>query len=141
MKPQMDSGHTDLDLAKRIAGLAGPMFIAIAASLLLNRKAFLDLAVQMSQEMGLIFLSGILLFLAGIAIVRAHNVWSGGWPVIITMLGWLAIVGGLTRILFFRHAAAIAGSIVQKPGLILGAATVMLLLGVFLTLKGYRLLD
>jgi hypothetical protein len=43
----------------------------------------------------LIFLSGILLFVAGVAILRSHNVWTGGWPVVVTVLGWLALLDAL----------------------------------------------
>jgi hypothetical protein len=32
---------------------------------------------------------------AGLAIVRAHNGWKEGWPVLVTVLGWFAILGGL----------------------------------------------
>src|SRR5690242_14183385 len=33
-----------------------------------------------------------LLFVAGLAIVRVHNVWVGGWPVLVTVLGWVAVL-------------------------------------------------
>src|ERR1039458_1260312 len=45
------------------------------------------------------YLVGILLFVAGLAIVRAHNRWIRGWPVLVTLVGWAAIFGGLFRML------------------------------------------
>lgn len=42
-------------------------------------------------------LNGAILFVAGLAIVRAHNVWTWLWPVIITLVGWIALIGGLWR--------------------------------------------
>ena len=127
--------------ARDIAAYVGPLLIALAAALLLNRKVLPDLAQQLSHEYGLIFLSGALLFLGGLAIVRAHNVWSGGWRVIVTVLGWLGVVGGLMRILYFRHLAQLSGTVAAMPSVILFSALAMLFLGAFLTLKGYRLLD
>ena len=35
---------------------------------------------------------------AGLALVLTHNVWRADWPVIITILGWLAAIGGAVRI-------------------------------------------
>ena len=35
---------------------------------------------------------------AGLAIVLTHNVWVANWPVLITVLGWLAAIGGAVRI-------------------------------------------
>jgi hypothetical protein len=67
--------------SKTIAGLIGPTLVAIAASMLLNIGSFPALAEQVSRDPALIFVSGILLFVAGLAIVRVHNRWTNGWPV------------------------------------------------------------
>jgi hypothetical protein len=124
-----------------IAALIGPLFCAMAVSLLLNRSLVPVMAQQIGHDYGLIFLSGALLLVAGLAIVRAHNVWSGGWPVLITAIGWFAIVGGLARILFFRQLADIASSVVSAPVLVPLVAGGLLAIGAFLTLKGYRPTD
>ena len=57
----------------------------------------------------LIYLSGVLSLLAGLAIVIAHNRWSGGWPVIITVLGWLMVIGGVIRIVVPQVVQTVAG--------------------------------
>src|SRR5436190_20376502 len=73
--------------SKTIAGLIGPTLVAIAAGMLLNIGSFPELAEQVSRDSALIFVSGILLFVAGLAIVRAHNRWTKEWPVLVP---WLA---------------------------------------------------
>ena len=110
----------------------GPTLIAIAAAILLNFASFPELAEQISRDPGVIFLSGILLFVAGLAIARAHNVWAGGWPVLVTVLGWLAILSGLVRMLFPIRLAAIAVAVAQRPGEIIAGALVLLVVGAFL---------
>jgi hypothetical protein len=35
-----------------------------------------------------VYLSGVLMFVAGLAIVRAHNHWAKDWTVLITLTGW-----------------------------------------------------
>ena len=122
---------------KMIAGLIGPTLIAIAAGMLLNLGSFPALAEQISRDPGLIFVSGILLFVAGLAILRAHNIWAGGWPVLVTVLGWLAILGGLLRMLFPTRLAAIAATVGENTGGIIAGAVVLLVLGAFLSFKGY----
>ncbi len=123
--------------SKTIAGLIGPTLVAIAAAMLLNLGSFPAMAEQVSREPALIFLSGILLFVAGLAIVRAHNVWTGGWPVLVTVLGWLAIVGGVVRLFLPIQGAALAASFGQRTGVIVVAAVVFLVAGAFLSWKGY----
>ncbi|SDH07615.1 hypothetical protein SAMN05216338_100564 [Bradyrhizobium sp. Rc2d] len=66
--------------SKTIAGLIGPTLVAIAAGMLLNIGSFPELAEQVSRDPALIFVSGILLFVVGLAIVRAHNRWTKEWP-------------------------------------------------------------
>ena len=62
--------------SKTIAGLIGPTLVAIAAGMLLNIGSFPELAEQVSRDPALIFVSGILLFVAGLAIVRVHDRWT-----------------------------------------------------------------
>ncbi len=119
--------------SKLIAALTGPLLVTMGASAILNQDMFPKLA----QETGLIFLTGILLLLAGLAIVRVHNIWSGGWPVVITVLGWLAVAGGVARMLFPQMAATIIDAVGPSTTLIVIPGVVMIGLGLFLSLKGY----
>jgi len=84
-------------------------------------------------------MSGILSFVAGLAIVRAHNIWAGGWPVLVTVFGWLILLGGLAQMLFPTQIAAIAAGVGRSTGLIVAAAIVLLVLGAILSFKDYSL--
>jgi hypothetical protein len=119
--------------SKLIAGLVGPVLAAIGIAMLVNHNRFPAMIGQLAQDQALIFLSGILSLLGGLAIVRVHNVWTGGWRVILTVLGWLAIVGGLVRMWFPHMAAPIAESFAGNPNALLIGGVIVLLLGAFLT--------
>jgi hypothetical protein len=123
--------------SKTIAGLIGPTLVAIAIAMLLNLGSFPAMMEQVAREPALIFLSGILLFVAGLAILRIHNVWSGGWPVLVTVLGGFALLSGLGRMFFPIRLASLAAEIGQSRGLIAGGAVVLMLLGGFLSFKAY----
>lgn len=123
-------------MSKTIAGLMGPTLLAIGIASLLNLGSFPVMAEQISHDIALIFVSGVLLFVAGLAIVRAHNVWTG-WPVLVTVLGWLAIIGGLIRLFFPARLAAIAANMGQHRAFVIVAAIILLLLGGFLSFKAY----
>jgi hypothetical protein len=126
-----------MSTSKMIAGLMGPTLVAVAVSLLLNIGSFPELAQQISRDPALILLSGILLFVAGLTIVRVHNIWAGGWPVLVTAMGWLILLGGLARMLFPSQIASIAAGIGRSTGLIIAVAVVLLALGTLLSFKGY----
>jgi len=123
--------------SKTIAGLIGPTIVAGAAAVLLNFGAWPALATQAFRDPALVFESGVLLFVAGLAIVRAHNCWAGGWPLLVTVLGWFALLGGLSRILFPTRLADIAIPAVQSTGVLATVAVVLLVVGAFLSVKGY----
>jgi uncharacterized membrane protein HdeD (DUF308 family) len=56
-----------------------------------------------------VYLSGVLMFVAGLAVVRAHNAWVRDWTVLITLCGWFFLVLGLVRMFAasqYRQATA-----------------------------------
>ncbi|MBO0763818.1 MAG: hypothetical protein J2P50_04410 [Hyphomicrobiaceae bacterium] len=123
--------------SKQIAGLVGPLLVAIGIAMLLNRNIIPSMIGEVAHNYALIFLSGLLTLLAGLAIVRVHNVWTSGWPVIVTVVGWLAVVSGLVRMWLPQGVAPIAeafsGSV---AGLVIGGL-VLLVAGAFLSYKAY----
>jgi hypothetical protein len=112
-----------LATSKTIAGLIGPTLVTIAVGILLNLGSFPAIAEQVSRDPALILVSGILLFVARLAIVRAHNLWSSGCSAR-DATGWLAVLGGLVRIFFPTRLAALAAGLGQSTGLIVTAASI-----------------
>jgi hypothetical protein len=123
--------------SKTIAGLIGPTLIALAAATLINLGSISTLVESVSHDPALVMVSGVLSFVAGLAVVRVHNHWAGDWAVLVTILGWLLLVGGLVRLLFPIWLAGMAANFAQSTGLIAGEALVFLVIGAFLSYKTY----
>ena len=126
-----------MDRSRYIAGLAGPLLALIGLSMLVNPELAPALADQLSRDYGLIVVSGGLLLVAGLAIIRAHSIWTG-WPALVTALGWLALIGGIVRILMPIRLASWAPSIVQSTGVVAASGILLLAIGLFLTAMAYR---
>src|SRR6476646_9005433 len=76
--------------------------------------------------------------LAGLAIVNTHNLWVSDWRVIITILGWLAIVRGALSLLFPNKMYGVGGTILaNRSGPMIGAV-IILVLGGILSWMVYR---
>jgi hypothetical protein len=121
-----------------IAGLIGPVLIAISVSEAVNLR-FLTAELG-PHSVHVVYLNGTLLFVAGLSIVRVHNSWTTSWPVLVTLTGWLSLLFGLIR-MFAPIAGAEFGLDVQRPdqslGAIYGMLIVLLVIGIVLTVKGY----
>src|ERR1700694_1429184 len=98
-----------------LAKLIGPLFFFIGVSLLVNQEAFRLMADQLLRNFALIYISGTITLVAGLAIVNLHNLWVGDWRLAITILGWLAVIGGIVRIVVPQHAAALGAAELTRP--------------------------
>jgi hypothetical protein len=112
--------------SKNIAGLIGPTLMALALSEALN------LHIWATNIAPVTYLNGTLLFIAGLSIIRAHNVWTHGWPVAVTLTGWVVILLGL-----FRMLAPQAQQLTENDAAYVMFA-VLFAFGVFLTIKAYN---
>lgn len=127
-----------MSTSKTIAALLGPTLVATAVMVLANLQAMPTLIKQMSKTPMFIVLSGYAAFVPGLAIVYFHNRWSGGWPVLITLFGWLSLVIGLIRMVFpVQLAGIMAKAAPTLPGVLPVIGVVFLLIGGFLSLKAY----
>ena len=79
--------------SRRIAGLVGPTIMAMIAAEFPSVQPDLYAA----QIPPVVYLSGVLMFAGGLAIVRSHNLWVRDWTVLITLSGWLGVGLGLFR--------------------------------------------
>ena len=55
----------------------------------------------------LIYFSGLLSLSRGIAMLNVHRAWTSDWRVIITILGWLLVIGGIIRIVLPQTTAVL----------------------------------
>jgi hypothetical protein len=120
-----------------IARLVGPLLLVVGLGVLLNAAAFKRLADEFLRSYALIYLSGLLTMVAGLSVVLTHNVWTSDWRVIITVLGWLAIIGGAARIVMPQRIEAFGRRMLKHPQGLTIAAVVYLALGALLSFFGY----
>lgn len=120
-----------------IARLVGPVLSAIGIGMLVNRDIYRQMAGQFLAGYPYIYFSGILALVAGLYILNVHNVWTRDWRCLITAIGWFITCVGVFRLLAPQFTVFIAGTIVATSGFFIGAGTVLLALGGFITFKGY----
>ncbi len=121
-----------------LAKLIGPVFLAVGIGLLMNAVVYRKLAEEFLGSAALIYLSGLLTMTAGMALILNHNVWAADWRVLITILGWLAAIGGAARIIAPQGTQKIGRRIVASPMALTIACVIWLAIGAVLCFFGYR---
>jgi len=121
-----------------LARLIGPVMALVGISLLMNEMAFRKMAMEFLRSPALIFFSGMILMSAGLAVVLSHNVWVLNWPLIITLLGWIAVVSGALRVFAPDRALKIGKKAIASKEIITVAAAFWLVIGAVLCYFGFR---
>jgi drug/metabolite transporter (DMT)-like permease len=121
-----------------IARLIGPVFAIIGAGILVNPSFYLNVAVEAVQVPSLLYLYGVLLLTAGVAMLNFYREWTRDWRVIVTILGWLFMIGGLVRVLVpgMVQRLALVMPITSLALTLIGA--LVLVVGIYLTFEAYR---
>lgn len=89
-----------MELSIFIAKIIAVVYLSVGVGMLLNGKYFKKMMNDMMGSPGQIYLGGLMALIAGFLIVTYHNIWVKDWTVIITVLGWMALVKGVTLLAF-----------------------------------------
>jgi len=117
--------------SKRIAGLVGPTIVAMV----LSEFPLVQPHLYDAQIPPVVYLSGTLMFVGGLAVVRAHNRWARDWTVLVTLSGWFFLLLGLFRMFaagaYQRNTASTSANTFMVLEAVLG------ILGLYMTFKAY----
>jgi len=120
-----------------LARLIGPVMLVVGLAVFANQRGFREMAEEFLASRALMFLSGLILMPAGLAIVLTHNVWTADWRVLITLLGWLAAIGGALRLFGPLFVLKAGHAMLNKTYFTSIAAAVWVVLGLLLCFFGY----
>jgi hypothetical protein len=121
-----------------LARLIGPVMALAGISLLVNELAFRKMAQEFLRSPALMFFSGMILMPAGLAVVLTHNVWALDWRIIVTLLGWIAVVSGAVRVFAPDRAIRLGKKVIARKEYTTAAAAVWLVIGAVLCYFGFR---
>lgn len=128
--------------SKYIARLMGPvlllMGIGMVLGMLTEGEAYASLMKEFIGSRALIFITGTLALVAGLAVVNAHNLWVPDWRVIVTILGWLLIVRGVSNLLFPATVQTLGDRMIASEAGVVAGAAITFVLGAVLSIMGYE---
>lgn len=120
-----------------IAKLLGPVLVVAAITMIASPRYINEMASEFLKSSALIFFSGVLAMIAGMAIVNTHNVWMAEWPVVITVFGWAMVIGGAVRMAAPNVVQTIGGKMLDNPTLTRVFGVLWAVVGAYLSYEGY----
>ncbi|MGA8751004.1 MAG: hypothetical protein WB540_13340 [Pseudolabrys sp.] len=120
-----------------LAKLIGPVCIAGGLGMLFNTAIYRAMFERALHDHMLIYLSGVIALTIGLAIVILHNDWKWHWPLIITVFGWMAVIGGIVRMVAPQVVESYGLSVLSTPNFFVIDGGIAVLLGVLLSYFGY----
>ena len=123
-----------------LSRLIGLYCILVALSMMIRRQATLESVTGLLHNPPMILLLGVITLAAGLAMVLAHNIWSGGvLAVVVTLVGWITLIKSL--LFLFLPPEVEAGFFLRQlhyQELFYFYGAFSLVLGIYLTYGGFR---
>jgi hypothetical protein len=123
-----------------LSRLLGLFFLICGLAMLLHKQVYtVALATVSYNPMAMRWIA-MVITLAGLAMVLAHNVWSKcPVVVIVTLLGWLTLIKGIAYL--FLPARWLEGffqAVLSCAACLYSVTAFLLLLGAYLTYEGFK---
>ena len=120
-----------MDITIVLSQILGIVFIVLGLSMIFQKKNTVSVIEGLVQNKSFMWMGGLIALMIGAVIVVLNNVWSSGLPLIITIIGWLALIKG-TFLLVFPKTAAPFYKKVGKDSIFVSTGAIVLLLGLVL---------
>ena len=83
-----------------IAKIIGVIYISFGIGLFVNREFYREVIPKLVESSSFLLVGGIIALIVGVLIIENHNYWVGNWTVLITIIGWIALIKGFMLIAF-----------------------------------------
>ena len=100
-----------------IAQIAAVIYLTVSLGAFLNRDYFRRIIEDFYGNAGLTYIGGFMTVVMGVLIVHFHNHWVSDWTVLITILGWLALIKGIVIVILPKHIQRMSETMLTDTGL------------------------
>ena len=84
-----------MELSILIAKIISVIYISTGIAVLIGTINFKDIVNDFEKSPALTFVAGSIGIFIGIILIEYHNIWVKNWNVIITIISWLFLIGGV----------------------------------------------
>ena len=89
-----------MELSIFIAQIIAVTYIAMSVGAIFGGVSYKKMYLDIMKSPGLLAFAGMFGIILGFFLIKYHNIWIWDWPVIITIIGWLALIEGVIYLSF-----------------------------------------
>lgn len=125
-----------MELSIFIARILGVIYLTVGIGLFLFRETYILAFRKILESPGYALLGGFMAIVGGMALVTYHNLWVNDWRVVITIIGWIALLKGAFLLMMPSYLSIFKGILQVQKGkgltiVIIGIGLVFAYLGFF----------
>jgi hypothetical protein len=125
-----------MDISILLAKIFGVYMLVIGLSFL-KRPHLRGILNNMSKDPDTRFILSLFILAAGILLVVNHNIWTGGYKVIITLVSWIILIKGATGVYLSEESYRKMVEYLNTPNMLTAFGALNLVLGVYFTYIGF----
>ncbi|MDF2379815.1 MAG: hypothetical protein P1V18_06400 [Candidatus Gracilibacteria bacterium] len=125
-----------MNYAQLVAEIIGPVYLTVGLGFLINGAYYKKMINEVIKDKTLMYFGGIMALVLGILILRVHSVWMQDWTVLVTLIGWIAVLKGLGLLFVPEKFLVLSQWFVSDKSLMLAKVVCFVIGGVF-TYYGY----
>jgi len=119
--------------------LIGLYCVFLALAMMSHKQATVETMTALIHNAPLLFFISVAALVAGLAIVLAHNVWSGGaLPLVVTLFGWISLIKGLVFLLLSPETSVAYFKALRYGQFFYAYMSITLAIGIYLTFASFR---
>ena len=126
-----------MDTSDLLARIIGPYMLIAGIGLFINRSYYLRLLEQLRDQSLLLLSMGAFTMILGLLMIQFHNIWTLDWRVLITIIGWIAVIKGAVAMIAPDAMMKLADSFAGNDKLLTVQAALAILFGAFMSYMGY----
>ena len=119
-----------------IAKIIALVYLSMGLGFILHPDYFKKSFDEMLDSSGFMIFGGIMALVFGFLMVNFHNIWVKDWTVIVTIIGWIGLIKGISIFLIPKLLISFSRNILKKlPMHVFG--TCMMIFGVIMGYFGF----
>lgn len=92
-------GGVVVDISVYLSKAIGVYLLIVGSGMLINPK-IRAIFLKIMNDHSLLYVSDFIGLIIGILLVTSHNIWVADWRLLITVIGWVALIKGTLRVVF-----------------------------------------